>query len=95
MHVIELLPLHQWVSLSQRSLLGGDYCIRRHLWQLSVITEGGIFQIVNSNMNQPVSTSELTVSVSTVIVWRYCCQASLLGVTGTAVECVIPTKLTQ
>ena len=69
----------------------------------SVIAESGIFQITNSNVDQPESTSELTVTETTAAVWRYCCQASLLGVTGTSGEvsvsvtgeCVIPTKLTQ
>ena len=47
-----------------------------------VVTESGTRQIANSNVNQPVSTSVLTVTETTAAVWRYCCQASLLGVTG-------------
>ena len=64
----------------------------------SVVINSGIFQIVNSNVNQPVSTSVLTVTETTAAEWRYCCQASLLGVTGNdevsvtvTGECVIPT----
>ena len=64
---------------------------------------GGNFQIANSNVNQPESTSVLTVTETTAAVWRYCCQASLLGVirtSGVVVvtvtgECVIPTEITQ
>ena len=65
----------------------------------SVVIYSSIFQIVNSNVNQPVSTSVLTVTETTAAEWRYCCQASLLGVTGNSDEvpvtvtgeCVIPT----
>ena len=71
------------------------------------VMNGGNFQIANSNLNQPVSTSELTVTETTAAVWRYCCQASLfegaVRVTGSSDEisvtvtgeCVIPTELTQ
>ena len=60
-----------------------------------MVTESGTRQIADSNVDQPESTSVLTVTETTAVVWRYCCQASLLGVTGTAGECVFPTKLTQ
>ena len=46
-----------------------------------MVIESGTRQIANSNVNQPVSTSELTVTETTAAEWRYCCQASLLGVT--------------
>ena len=67
----------------------------------TVVTESGTRQIANSNEDQPMSTSELTVTETTAAVWRYCCQASLLGVTGASdvvaitvtSECVIPTEL--
>ena len=66
----------------------------------SAITESDTLQITNSNVNQPVSTSVLTVTETTAAVWHYCCQASLLGVTGTSDEvavtvtgeCVIPSS---
>ena len=69
----------------------------------AVVTESGIFQIANSNVNQPVSTSVLTVTETTAVVWRYCCQASLLGVTGASDvvavtvtgECLVHTEPTQ
>ena len=50
----------------------------------TVVTESGTRQIANSNVDQPVSTSELTVTEITAAEWRYCCQASLLGVTDTS-----------
>ena len=66
-----------------------------------MVTESGTRQIANSNEDQPVSTSVLTVTETTAAAWRYCCQASLLGVTGASNEvsvqvtgeCVIPTEL--
>ena len=68
-----------------------------------VVTESGTRQIANSNVDQPESTSELTVTETTAAVWRYCCQASLLGVTGTSDvvaitvtgECLVHTEPTQ
>ena len=53
---------------------------------------------VDSNVDQPVSSSVLTVTETTAAEWRYCCQASLFDVTGTSDvvvvtvtgECVIP-----
>ena len=52
----------------------------------SEVTESATLQITNSNVNQSVSTSVLTVTETTAAVWRYCCQASLLGVTGASDE---------
>ena len=68
-----------------------------------MVTESGTRQIANSNVDQPVSTSVLTVTETTEAVWRYCCQASLLGVTGTSDvvtitvtgECLAHTEPTQ
>ena len=72
-----------------------------------VVMNGGNFQIANSDVDQPESTSELTVTETTAAMWRYCCQASLfempVRVTGSSDEisvtvtgeCVIPTELTQ
>ena len=68
-----------------------------------VVTESGTRQIANSNVNQPVSTSELTVTETTAAEWRYCCQASLFGVTGASDvvaititgECLVHTEPTQ
>ena len=67
------------------------------------VTASGTRQIANSNVDQPESTSVLTVTETTDAVWRYCCQASLLGVTGTSGvvaitvtgECLIHTEPTQ
>ena len=41
-------------------------------------------QISSSSLDQPVSTSVLSVTETTAAVWRYCCQASLndLSVSG-------------
>ena len=68
-----------------------------------VVTESVTRQIANSNVDQPESTSELTVTETTDAVWRYCCQASLLGVTGASDvvavtvtgECLAHTEPTQ
>ena len=68
-----------------------------------MVIESGTCQIANSNVNQPVSTSVLTVTLTIAAVWRYCCQASLLGVTGTSDgvavtvtgECLTHTEPTQ
>ena len=69
----------------------------------TVVTESGTRQLANSNVDQPESTSVLTVTETTAAVWRYCCQASLLGVTGTSDEisvtvtgeCLVHTEPTQ
>ena len=55
----------------------------------SEVIDGGALQITNSNVDQPVSTSVLAVTETTAAVWRYCCQASLLGVTGTSDEVAV------
>ena len=52
-------------------------------------TESGTFQITDSDVDQPVSTSVLTVIETTAAVWRYCCLASLLSVTGFSGEVAI------
>ena len=39
--------------------------------------------IVNSNLEQPVSTSVLTVTETAIGTLRFCCQASVAGVSGT------------
>ena len=50
------------------------------------VTAGGIFQITPSDLDQPVSTSVLTVTEEEDAMWRYCCQATLLGASGTSNE---------
>ena len=67
------------------------------------VMNGRNFQIANINLDQPESTNELTVTETTAAVWHYCCQASLLGVTGTSDvvtitvtgECLVHTEPTQ
>ena len=49
-----------------------------------VITGG-----VDSSVDQPVSSSVLTVTETTAAEWRYCCQASLFDVTGTSDEVAV------
>ena len=66
----------------------------------SEVVENDTFQITNTNVAEPVSTSVLTVTETTAAVWRYCCQATLLSVPVTSGEvpvtvtgeCVIPTE---
>ena len=53
------------------------------------VTAGGIFQIMPSDLDQPVSTSVLTVTETVAAMWRYCCQATLLGASGTSNEILI------
>ena len=50
------------------------------------VTAGGIFQIMPSDLDQPLSTSVLTVTETVAAMWHYCCQATLLGVSGTSNE---------
>ena len=52
---------------------------------LTEVSNTPITQIMSSNLEQPVSTSVLTVTESNAAIWRYCCQAILtdLGVSGT------------
>ena len=67
----------------RRSGLGG-FC-----GSFSAFTESATLQITNSNVDQPVSTSVLTVTETTAAEWRYCCQASLLGVTDSSGEVAV------
>ena len=67
----------------RRSGLGGSCS------SFSAITGSATLQITNSDVDQPVSTSVLTVTETTAAQWRYCCQASLLGVTGTSDEVAV------
>ena len=55
----------------------------------SEITDSGTLQITNSNVDQPVSTSVLTVTETTAAVWRYCCQATLFDGSGTSDEVAV------
>ena len=50
-----------------------------HTTGLSLLAMNDTIQIVNSDLNQPVSTSELTVSETTIGLWRYRCQAEVEG----------------
>ena len=55
----------------------------------SQVTAGGIFQIMPSDLDQPLSTSVLTVTETVAAMWRYCCQATLLGASDTSNERLI------
>ena len=82
----------------RRTMGSGNSCS-----SFTVVTESGTRQIANSNVDQPESTSVLTVTETTAAVWRYCCQASLLGVTEPSDvvtitvtgECIVHTEPTQ